>query len=116
MSWGPVMEGLVVDSETLKRQESRSSGAWVAVAALNASKKTPTAQSSSFIEPPCVGYVPRDRSWILTVGPLGRAVQSVEYREFYYESGTTSRRYAYRSLAARVKRLMPSCTVIARPE
>jgi hypothetical protein len=70
------MEGLVVDSETWKRQESRSSGAWVAVAALNARKKTPTEQSSSFIEPPRVGYVLRYRNWILTIGPLERAVES----------------------------------------
>jgi len=45
------------------------------------------------------GYVP----W----GLWGRAVQSVEYREFYYESGTTSRRYAHPLLAASVKRWMP---------
>jgi hypothetical protein len=98
ISSSPVIAALVVDSETLKRQESRSSGAWVAVAALNASRKTPTEeeQISSFMEPPHVGYVQRDRNWILTGGPLGRTVQSVEYREFYYESGTTSPTYRSR--------------------
>jgi hypothetical protein len=51
-SSGPVMAGLVVDSETLKWQASRCSGSWVAVAALNASKKMLAQESKGLIAPP----------------------------------------------------------------